>query len=459
MNPRTLLCSLAVLALPSVAHASLGAAWNTPVNGTVDGVSVGDLDDDGQLEVASIVRGASYDSVVVHDAAGTERWRVNAATELAGFPTFANFDGVPGDEIGYCELATTGVCRVLDRDGKPLWASGPYYYPGMSMGAPAAADVDGNGTMDMIVMSWGGYVALLDGATGAQQWYYDAWASYEELFHGHAAIGDLDNDGDLDIVVGGAHHGTVIALDATTGTELWANDDLFEVGGVFSGNGVALADLDGIQGALEVVFAVDAATPVVTALNSDGTNRWSTLVPGASYSWHSPVVADLDVNGLPEVILQSGYRSLAIYTNEGVESRSELLADGHWMGSVALVDVTGDYQPELIAFTKNAVYVYAHNLALLDQLAVSGAGFNAGACVADLDGDDVGEIVAGGYTDGHVRAISLGTSINYGWTSVMGASGHSGFLQTQEPPEIPPQGAGEGTTSGEEGMTQGGMHL
>lgn len=458
MNPRTLLFSLAVLAMPSVANAALTASWAAPANGTVQGVSVGDLDGDGVLEVASLVRGTSSQRIVVHDAAGTLRWSVASTTPIAGFPTFADFDGDGADEIGYCELSTTGRCLVLDGDGKYLWASGPYYYPGMSLGGPAAASINANVGVDMVVMSWGGYVALLDGATGTQDWYYDAWTAHEELFHGHAAIGDLDNNGTLEIVVGGAYHGTVIAIDAATGAEVWFNTDLAEISGYFKGSGVALADLDGIQGTLEVVFAVEALVPRLMALTSTGLVRWVTNVDEV-LTWSTPVVANLDADGLPEVILQSGDGTVRLYSNEGIARSIAELGDATWMSGVALADVNGDYQPEIIATTRNKVFVLGSDLSEISQLAIANSGLNASACVADLNGDAVGEIIVGGYTSKAIHALSLGTAINYEWTTLAGSSRHTAFLTTQDPPEQPVAAGGDETTSAGTSVEQGGMVL
>ncbi|HUH03990.1 MAG TPA: FG-GAP-like repeat-containing protein, partial [Kofleriaceae bacterium] len=432
-------------------------SWATAVNGTVQGISVGDLDGDGVLEVATVVRTTTDQRIVVHDAAGTLRWSVVSATPIAGFPTFADFDGDGADEIGYCELSTTGRCIVLDGNGTQLWASGPYYYPGMSMGGPAAASINANPGVDMVVMSWGGYVALLDGATGTQDWYYDAWTVHNELFHGHAAIGDLDNNGTLEIVVGGAYHGTVIALDAATGAEVWFNNDLAEIAGTFKGSGVALADLDGAQGTLEVIFAVEATVPRLMALESNGLVRWTTDVDEI-LTWRTPVVADIDGDGLPEAILQSGDGTIRVYSNAGVQRSITELGDTSWMSGVALADVNGDYKPEIIAATRHKVFVLDSNLTVLAQLDVAGSGLNASACVADLDGagPGTGMILLGGYTSQKVHALSLGTAINYQWTTLAGSSRHTAFLATTAPP---PVGASGETSSTSTSADQGDMVL
>jgi hypothetical protein len=325
----------------------------------------------------------------------------------------------------------------------------------MSMGGPSAASINASPGVDMVVMSWGGYVALLDGATGAQDWYYDAWTAHEELFHGHAAIGDLDDNGTLEIVVGGSYHGTVIALDAATGAEVWFNDDLAEINGYFHGSGVALADLDGVEGTLEVVLAVEALVPRLMALTSTGTVRWTKDVDEV-LTWATPVVANIDIDGFPEVILQTGDGTIRVYSNQGEQRAIAELGAATWMSGVALADVTGDNRPEIIATTSNTVFVLGSDLSELEQLDITGAGLNAGACVADLDGNDVGEIILGGYLSQTVHALSLGVGINYEWTTLGGSSRHTAFLATTAPP---PVGAGSDTTRAGTSVAQGQMVL
>ena len=64
------------------------------------------------------------------------------------------------------------------------------------------------------------------GPTGATAWEYDLYQVYQDWPFGHAAD-DIDRDGKLEIVIGGAMRGGLYVLNAESGTVQWAVPNLY----------------------------------------------------------------------------------------------------------------------------------------------------------------------------------------------------------------------------------------
>ncbi|MBK9001627.1 MAG: VCBS repeat-containing protein [Myxococcales bacterium] len=103
---------------------------------------------------------------------------VSAMSELAG----GNIDGNPGNEVVGC---TGGTVSAFDGKGNKLWTS-----PNISCRAPALADLEGDGTVEVVVEG-----GILNGKDGTLKYALTPGASIP-------SVSDLDGDGKLDITDG-----------------------------------------------------------------------------------------------------------------------------------------------------------------------------------------------------------------------------------------------------------------
>ncbi|MGB5810159.1 MAG: FG-GAP-like repeat-containing protein [Polyangiales bacterium] len=403
--------------------------WTQSLSGAPDGASYGDVDGDGQFEIAVIVRG-DPGQVVLLSHAGEILWTHTATSSIVGFPTFGDYDGNGTDEVAYCESDTDSPCRVLNADGTVRYSFGAYYYPGMSGSGPTAADITGDGADDLLVLSWGGDVVLIDGPSGFEIWSYDTWETNGELLFGPSVVADVDGDGDLDVVFGGWLEGTLFVLDAATGAEVWPPKGLWSTwGNYFYGNGALVDDLDG-DGSREIVVALDGDPPSVAAFSSTGETLWRTTLPVASwFAWLTPVAADLDADGRREVLAQSGDGVLYVVDADGALIGSPSLGGDSWIAP-GFIDLDFDLLPEIVAATENSLLLLdGENFAELDRHDDTSGGMYPQILVGDLGRDGEVNIVAGSWNAESIYHYSFSAANVSAWSALGGGATHRGRLE------------------------------
>lgn len=165
---------------------------------------MGDLDGDGDLEV---VVGA-YDSNQVYawhaDGTPVAGWPQSTGWHVGSSPALGDLDGdgdleVVSGSLGYPVYAWHG-------DGTPV-AGWPQTRGGGGFGSPALGDLDGDGDLEVVI---GAGVDLGGGVESGEvsAWHGDGTpvAGWPRTTAGRVwsspALGDLDGDGDLEVVVG-----------------------------------------------------------------------------------------------------------------------------------------------------------------------------------------------------------------------------------------------------------------
>ncbi len=194
-------------------------------------------------------------------------------------------------------------------------------------------------------------------------------------FSGGIAVGDLDGDGDPEVVA-----------SQVNGT-LWAfgSDGVVRAGfpydsGVLGSVVPALGDLDGAPGA-EIVFVDGAAQ--LTVLKSDASVLWQQSVPPNA---RAPVLANLASPSEPLCVLVASAAQLAAYRGDG-SLRWQQTVTGSPTQDPALVDMNGDGVDEIMLATASPLA-----LALFDSLGAP-AGFTGWP--RTLPANVTGPIIAG----------------------------------------------------------------
>jgi hypothetical protein len=275
-------------------------------------------------------------------------------TNNAGFIGSPVVGDVNGD--GRLDVVAVGFDQHLH-----AWNLDGSYLPGFpiwtfdtAFATPALADIDGDGHKDIVVgidMDYGqpvppgGYLWVVRGDGSTLPGY--PFRLSTEVIWSSAAVGDIDGDGDPDIVVGtGRNFGTpegnlLYAVDARSRTHLPGWPRQLDAKSMPS---PALANLDG-DPQLEVISMSGSGR--VYAFEHDGTPRWSTC---ARASWAascpvdaaivaSPVIADVDADGTLEVVV-AGEREVLVLDAAGgaIEARDGTISEPErytWPGANA----------------------------------------------------------------------------------------------------------------------------
>lgn len=280
---------------------------------------VGDVNGDGFPEVFVCAAGAED---------GSPRGKLTALnhnggvidTEQIYFPCYGglslgdtNFDGVY--EVYLCERNIGYDGNVVGRGVAAYWASNLTYrwsHPEMlsSSHCPTLVDTNKDGILDVVVLNQNGALAIYNAADGSVI-HYSTIPGVR--FHSQPTIYDLDNDGNLEIIAGGAsdNWGKVVIWDLYTWSlETWLPFNCWEP--------PAIADLNG-DGRVEILectisnisifddnYVLRGSIPLDNNRSGDG---W--------YGMSMIIAQDIDNDGLIELVLNRNTRIYAYETTGG----------------------------------------------------------------------------------------------------------------------------------------------
>lgn len=243
------------------------------------------------------------------------------------------------------------------------------------------------------------YLRALDGRSGAEKWaetadvYRDGAGGgpdYTVNPRGTPAAADIDGDGDVEIVA--PRRGTGLIAFDHEGRFLWRSmraDGVSPHDGSFNSSTVAIADMDG-DGKAEIVCggAIYDHSGKLTSDASIGRERW-----GANVETYGPVSIIADVDGDDTTTEQH-----VVVGNRAIRRDGSLLWDVSATlsdGYPAITDFERDGVPELVVIAQPNVRVQnAVTGALIDELALPGTGRGGPPTIADFDADGEMEIAS-----------------------------------------------------------------
>jgi FG-GAP-like repeat/FG-GAP repeat len=341
--------AVALLCLPSAATAQV--SFSAPTNyGVGDGprsVALGDLDRDGDLDLA-VGHGAPGPSVLLGDGAGRFGVATSFAVRSAVSVALADLNGDGRLDLASANPFAGGDLSVLLGDGMGGLGAARSLAAGVGPIGVTVGDLNRDGRADLAVADVGadGVSVLLGDGLGA----FGAATGFAAGDSPRTvAVGNLDGDANPDLAVANADSNDVSVLRGD-GAGRFAPATSYAVGR--SPRSVVLADLNG-DGHLDLVVS-NADSSNVSVLLGDGSGRLGARTDFAGvHGPESVAVADLDRDRRLDLAVANSYTfpgrlSVLLGDGNGGFARTANFTVGAGPVSVAVGDVNGDGRPDLV---------------------------------------------------------------------------------------------------------------
>jgi outer membrane protein assembly factor BamB len=419
--------------------------WHFETNDQSFGqTAMADLTNDGQL---NLVFGCyRNDSMIyaLNALDGSLLWKYNASgwgegcNDVAPLITDINNDGL--QEVIVPSSCNPKTFCFEGNSGNILWEANTKG----SDSPPTLGDIDGDGNLEILHGEFLGYVICLDALSGTLKWEIlvdpDSWIQTAPSLY------DLNGDGLLDFVVASWNfngNSKVFAYRGDNQALLWS----FNLADV-AYHGTAIADLDN-DGLPELVIG-DYSGKLYCLNGEDGSQSWSY---DAGYYVGSPaLIADIDGNGECEIIFTAGFKVIALQSNGTFLWDYMIPSYKQAFRGVALADVDNDSLPDVIFGDSGGVLRVLKGddgmeMMSIDLAAHYGDTFEISTApvIADFNKDGVLDaFVVGGQTDypdfqtnyGRGYAVSLGIGTGPNWTMFQGNIHRTGSMCEAESQHI-----------------------
>ncbi|WP_341903901.1 FG-GAP-like repeat-containing protein [Fluviicola taffensis] len=396
----------------------------TPFTGVFDGSIVFlDVEDDGDQDAIVSGQSSSNWTAVLYTNDGSGGFTV-ASTPFDGVGyssiSTADVDGDTDMDVLICGQASSGVkANLYLNDGSGNFTLDPIAsatFTGIYLGTSEFGDVDGDGDADLVLM---GYA---DSGTFSGMYLNDGngvftvtASSFPQLNGSDIAFSDIDDDTDMDMVIAGndPNTGGTTKLYFNDGTGAFTLDNTSS----FSDFGSAWLDFNDVDSDGDEDLVICGSVPGLgnnTILYSNDGSGLFTPVTGTPFTGvYNGCVSFEDIDGdADDDLVVTGSSTAKLYQNDGngvFAAISTSPFTGLSYGAVELADVDND--GDLDAFMNGQGASGFHSLIYLND---GNGGFtvdpanifpglaNAAADFADIDNDGDDDLMMSGYGTGQV---------------------------------------------------------
>lgn len=435
----------------SLAGRSFEQGTSIPTSLYPYGLAVGDFDNDGKPDVATVNNAnvpASYLSV--HRNAGSNgiisfASQINLNIGDNGFGvTAADFDGDGKLDLAATYIASSGNVSIYKNNstsGNISFAPALTYAAGNSPYTIAAGDIDGDGKPDLVICNYtGNTVSILrNTSTSGSISFAQKIIVTTALAPYDLALGDLDGDGKLDVVTSNSLSNNVSALrnTSTAGNISFAAKVDYSAGS--SPRGIVIGDLDG-DFKPEIAFVNNADNTVSILRNTCSVGAFSFAsrtnfsIPNFSSSNSGRIViSDLDGDSKADLIVSSDY--VYLFKNNCFPGTVSFASALPYVSSspyrICITDLDVDGKPDIavtnVSYQSFSVFRNRVPLPQITSLSPPTAGSGAAVIINGYNFSGATEVRIGGvpatnYTVNNANSI----------TAIVGA-GASGYVNVTTP--------------------------
>lgn len=333
----------------------------------VGAMTLADVDNDGDLDAFISGKGGPVQSILyLNDGNGGFSQSSSSFTHLfGGSVLFFDADG-DGDVDLFESGNTFGGIKTAELYVNNGTGSFSLFtgtsFPGLWGGTAEAADFDGDGDLDLIytgiTSNSESYVYLLQNTSVFGSLSFSSpFILCDSLELPRALALDYEQDGDIDLLVTGkrANGVCVTKVVKNQGMSGFPTFESTSLPGACNGS-LSLGDVD-LDGDLDLLLNGDsnpAGTQISGVYENQGSgsyvssSTYSLIGSGAGFAaWH-----DLDLDGDLDVVV-AGFGAPGVfayvYQNQGVQGYALTdTLEGAYLSSVAIGDLDGDYDPDII---------------------------------------------------------------------------------------------------------------
>ena len=344
-----------------------GSGWTKYViSGTADGaigLALGDIDGNGSLDVVAGMRDGNIVRWWSNDSGDGSSWTMEVIAPAANGVTDVEVGDIDADGDLDVAGAVTGAGEVRWwQQTSRGWTARVLAGNPTGVNDVALGDADGDGYLDVF--------GLVPGFTRVSWWENPRpgagvpWTrtdvSVEDDLSALAVV-DLDRDGDADVIAGDRFQDTLVwwANDGTGAAGSWTRTNM---GSVVDPTSATPVDLD-LDGDLDVLVTGDGGT--VSWVESVGDAAgWTWRQIAAAAPAFGAVAVDLDLDGDPDVAWADPVSGMVETSANLLNHRGALFNDGYiGLGGVgfqfyeapSLGDLDGDGDEDLVVFDRDDV--------------------------------------------------------------------------------------------------------
>lgn len=392
------------------------------------GVTLADINNDGVDEILYGI----WNTLYAFNGDGSVLWTKPVSGTILLPPTAVDLDGDGNLEIAINTggIPAAGRVYLMDKNGEDLSGWPLNFEDHWMINAPAAADVDGDGILDIVtgerVSGTQGFVHALkmDGSPINANWPVEVSATPAFT----PSIADVNNDGSPNVVIAASSGGMYIFDNQG---QLLSGFPVVDPNVKYSYQSPILADLDE-DDFLEIIGSNHGDSPGFYVMDHEGNYKsgWPISLSGWTYS--PATVLDFDDNGVLDIFMSdritsstTGEELPVIY---GLDPEGNNLPNfpiekyGGTEGVLSIADVNDDgvldiIFPSIMTDANGEGYIHAYSLDGSGQidgfpLRTRGFTFMNGAVLGDVNDDGMLDLTANSYTQ------TFGTGVDSTFVSV-----------------------------------------